>query len=415
LLFQLRGRRERLEPRDQEILRSALRDSDNEISEFAFQLAGERLETDGSLLEELALSATSQGDHAAKVIAHSGAHSAFKSLLTVLEAPDASGRPLLREALAAAYGSRSDAQHLAERQAELAPWLERGAGAKPLAARVALALSLAPVAGARTFVTPWVAELVQEAQAFEEQWRLVQAASELPSETRVDAWLDHTAREAEPWMLRAAALDALALRSRLLAEPLAEHALNDAYPRVRASAVAVLATQPQAFARLQKVVPEDRWFLVRRTALEKLPDSANARIWFVSALRDRAAVVRASAVAALRRVGDSAAWPEIKPLLDNAEEYPEVLAEGVSYARALCVTAAIPSLRGIAVRGLKHDAWSADQDLALSALDALSALGGEAAAWARDHANGPNVPKAVQLSAAAAAARTTACTPESKP
>ncbi|MEY4581875.1 MAG: hypothetical protein RL701_6578, partial [Pseudomonadota bacterium] len=415
LLFQVRAGGERLAPRDRAVLRSALRDSNSEISESAFKLASERFETDGSLLEELALSATSQGDRAAKVIAHSGAQSAFGSLLEILKAPEASARPALREALATAYGNESGDQHLTKRRSELAPWLEHGPSARPIAERVSLALALAPVAAAHALVSPWLAELSQEAQAFSDQWRLVQAARALPSEAHGDAWLDHTARTAEPWMLRAAALEALAVRSRSLAEPLAEHALSDAYPRVRASAVAILAAQPQAFARLQKTVPEDKWFLVRRVALETLPDTPEARRWFVSALQDGAAVVRASAVAALQRVGDATAWPAIKPLLDNAEQYPEVLAEGVSYARALCVTAAIPSLRGIAVRGLKQDAWSADQDLALSALDALSTLGGEAAVWARDHAKGPNVPKAVQLSAAAAAARTTACTPESMP
>jgi hypothetical protein len=81
----------------------------------------------------------------------------------------------------------------------------------------------------------------------------------------------------------------------------------------------------------------------------------------------------------------------------------------VTLARALCVNASIPSLRAVVLRGLQPDAWSQDQELALSALEALSGFGGDAAAWARDHAVGPVIPKEVQLAAAAAVQRTSAC------
>jgi hypothetical protein len=180
---------------------------------------------------------------------------------------------------------------------------------------------------------------------------------------------------------------------------------------VRAVAVSVLAPLPGSVQHLSKSAREDEWFLVRQTALEKLPDGPESRRWFESALKDKTPVVRASAIAALARVRAAESWLQVQPLLDNAEEYPEVLAQGIGFARALCLAAAVPSLRKIVARGIQPDAWTADQDLALSALETLSAFGGEAAAWARDHAVGPTVPKEVQLAAAAAAKRPAACHP----
>jgi hypothetical protein len=123
-------------------------------------------------------------------------------------------------------------------------------------------------------------------------------------------------------------------------------------------------------------------------------------------------VVRASAIRALARVGALEAWPKIDPALQNPEEYPEVISEAVAFSRALCVHAAVPGLQQVVSRGLKPEAWSADQELALAALETLSAFGGEAAAWAQKRASAPVVPKEVQLAAAAAAKRPPACAPK---
>jgi hypothetical protein len=393
-----------VDTRTRDVLRSALRDQDQEISAQALRIASERALPFGpALLEDLAHSATRQGDAAAQVIAHSGAPNALDALLAVLLAPNGSDRAPLREALAVAYQARGPAA-----SETIKAW-SASEPAKPVAARAALVLALSRVPEARAEATALATALVAEAHDFADQWRLVQATMTLPSEPIADAWLDDLAQSAEAWMLRVAAIDSLSQRGSSLAAAAAKRALGDDYPRVRAVGVRVLAPDPTQFAGLAKLAQEDKWFLVRQAALEKLPDTAQARQLFVTSLKDKAATVRASAVQALQRVDAASAWPAVKPLLENAEEYPEVIAAGVAYARGLCVHDAVPSLKAVVKRGMQPEAWSADQELALAALEALSDFGGDAAAWARDHAVGPLVPKEVHVAAAEAAKRPANC------
>jgi len=390
--------------RSEAVLRSALRDGDVEVRMQALKLASGKVPFGGSVLSDLAHTSSVEGDQAAQVLAHSGHPDALQTLLTILVEPGASERPALREAIGAAYQARAKTGAV-----ELAGWLGADAVQKPPAARAALALALASVPAAEQALKQLVSEQAPSAKEFPEQWRLVQAARSAPSDATVDSWLEQLAANAETWMLRSAAIEALHQRSRELGRRAAERALEDPYPRVRAMAVTVLAPLPESIVRLAKNVPEDEWFLVRQAALEKLPDSPQSRAWFESALQDRSPVVRASAIAALARVRAHTSWPHIQPLVDNAEEYPEVLAQGIAFARGLCLQAAAPSLRKLVVRGIAPDAWHADQELALSALETLSSFGGESAKWARDHAVGPSVPKEVQLAAAAAADRPGSC------
>lgn len=402
-LRSLFNRPDAADARTSEWLRSALRDADPEISGQALRIAAsERVPFGAALLTELAHSATRQGDGAADVIAHSGAQGALDQLLTILLDREGPDRPRLREAIAFAYQARGETASSA-----ITPWLD-DAG-KPIAARAALALSLSRVPAARDVTQQLVRASSAQATEFSDQWRLVQAASTLPSEPKVDAWLASLAKSSNVWMVRAATLEALQQRSPERALAAAREALADEYPRVRAAAIRVLASLPAEFDALAKLLREDKWFLVKQALLEKLPGSAQARQLFVEMLQDKTAVVRASAVQALLRVNAAEAWPRIKPLLENAQEYPEVLTAAVAFAHGLCVQAAAPSLRAVVVRGMQPDAWTADQDLALAALEAMSSFGGDAAAWARDHAVGPLVPKEVQVAAAAAANRPASC------
>jgi HEAT repeat protein len=348
--------------------------------------------------------ATPQGDHAAQTIAHSSRADALEVLLRILAEPGASERPALREAVAEAF------QHRGAQSSEvLTSWTGSQGTTKPRAARAALALALSRVPEAGPLALQLVQELVSDASEFNEQWRLVQATRNLPSEPRSDGFLEALAQRAQAWMLRAAAIQALAERKAPSAQATAQRALGDAYPRVRASAVAVLAKSPSGVELLTDQVRNDKWFLVRRAALEELPDSPAARSWFTAALADPIATVRAAAIHALARIGAPEAWPKIEPALQNPEEYPEVIGEAIAFARALCVRAADPSLRTVVARGLKPDAWNQDQELALEALEVLSSFGGEAANWARDRAASPLVPKEVQLAAAAALKQRSAC------
>jgi hypothetical protein len=389
------------DPRAEAVLRSALRDADAEILAAAVKLAQGKVAFGQALLIELAHSATKQGDLAVQIIGHSRRADALEALLAILVEPGASERPKLREALIEAYPTAS--------HEPLRGWTGSEGGSKPRAARAALALALSTVPAAQPVAAQLVAALSADSQEFPEQWRLVQAARNLPSEPSGDGFLVTLAQRAETWMLRSAALEALAQRKAPSLQSVAQHALEDAYPRVRASAVAALSKLPATFETITKTVRQEHWFLVRRAALDELPDSPAARTWFTAELADPIAVVRASAIRALARVGANEAWSKIDPALQNPEEYPEVIAEAVAFSRALCVRAAIPGLQQVVARGLKPEAWSADQELALSALEAISTFGGEDAVWAQKRAASPLVPKEVQLAAAAATKRPPAC------
>jgi HEAT repeat protein len=395
------------DPRAESMLRSALRDSDAEVASAAFKLASGKSPFGQALLTELARSPSKQGDLAVQHIGHSKRDDALELLLAVLVEPGASERPALREALAEAYRSSPERGVTA-----LRTWTGDEGANKPRNSRAALALALSTVPEGHVVATQLVAELSSNAGEFSEQWRLVQAARSLPSDPRGDGFLQTTAERAETWMLRSAALEALAQRKAPSLQSVAQRALDDAYPRVRASAVAVLSKVPAAFDLLSQKARADKWFLVRRSALNELPDSPAARSWFLAELSDPIAVVRASAIRALARVGAIEAWPKIDPALQNPEEYPEVIAEAIAFSRALCVRAAVPGLRQVVTRGLKPEAWSADQELALAALETLNAFGGEDAEWAQKHASSPLVPKEVQLAAAAASKRPSACAPK---
>ena len=402
-LRSLFNRPDAADARTSELLRSALRDADPEISGQALRIAAsERVPFGAALLGELAHSATRQGDGAVAVIAHSGASSALDQLLTILLDREGPDRPRLREAIGFAYQARGEAA-----SATIQPWLD-DAG-KPIAARAALALSLSRVPSAREVTQQLVRASSAQATEFSDQWRLVQAAAALPSDATVDGWLAGLAKSSNVWMVRAATLEALQQRASERALSTAREALADEYPRVRAAAIRVLAPQPAEFDALAKLLREDKWFLVKQALLDKLPSTAQSRQLFVEMLQDKTAVVRASAVQALHRVNAVEAWPQIKPLLENSQEYPEVLTAAVAFVHGLCVQAAAPSLRAVVARGMQPDAWTADQDLALAALEAMSSFGGDAATWARDHAVGPLVPKEVQAAAAAAANRPASC------
>jgi len=389
-----------------ELLRSALRDAAQEVNKPALELARKSGAAGLAVLLDVAHDATPQGDEAAMAFARAGGTAAFEGLLGVLLVQGGSERPALRDALWTAYRSTG-----ATASALLARWLSDAAKAPSIAARAALALALSRLPEAQGDALSLLRVGATTAAEFSDQWRLVQAAAALPSEPATDAWLEALARDAKTWMLRAAALAALQARQSASAPSSAERALSDAYPRVRAAAIKVLGTSSTKFELVAQHAREDKWFLVRAAAVDALPTVPAGVQVMTAALKDKTPTVRATAVRALLRAHAVSAWKAIKGMVENAEEYPEVIGAGIGFARGLCVTAAAPSLQAVVVRGLRPEAWSADQELALAALETLSALGGDAARWARDHAQGPLVPKQVQSAAAAAAAKPGTCRP----
>jgi hypothetical protein len=63
-------------------------------------------------------------------------------------------------------------------------------------------------------------------------------------------------------------------------------------------------------------------------------------------------------------------------------------------------------------RGLRPNAWTADQELAFGALEALTHLGGANAKWALQRSAAPNVPATIRTAAARAVNQLATCQPE---
>ncbi|HEX4355018.1 MAG TPA: HEAT repeat domain-containing protein, partial [Polyangiales bacterium] len=340
------------DPRANEILRNAMRDPDPEVSEHGIELARGKIDGGPALLLELAADATPQGDHAALAFAHSAEPAAFEKLLPLLFDKRGTERPVLRDALALAYrASGTNGRDIATH------WL---ATSPPVAAEAALALALASAPESRETAASIFRASRAASREFADQWRLVECAAALDDEADGDAWLTGLVRESDTWMLRMAALSALQARRSTATVGEAKRALTDDYPRVRANALKVLSSNSPDIELLSRYARDDKWFLVRAAAIESLPNLPNAQAVMVAATGDRTPAVRAVAIHALQRAGVASAWPRIQKLLENAEEYPEVLAEGIAFAKALCVVAAAPSLHAVVERGLQPDAWAPD-------------------------------------------------------
>jgi HEAT repeat protein len=234
-----------------------------------------------------------------------------------------------------------------------------------------------------------VASASPRAEAFEDRWRLVQASRALTAAPEVDAWLASLAKDEERWMLRAAAIEALAERKSEQNARVAAGALRDPYPRVRAAAAAALASHPEVQPLLVEHAVRDRWPMVRAAALDAVASQPGAEPVLRKGVGDASRIGRAAAVRGLTKARIRGAWPLVKARLEDKEEWPEVLTESVRFAAALCIREADEVLLRLLERGIKPDAWEPDADLAVQALEALLKLGGQAAKKATRLANSP--------------------------
>ncbi len=387
-------------------LAQGLRDEDAGVFDAALRAAIGALPASQSVLLAAAAEAGKRGDATALTLARSAPAQALEPLLDAILQNGGSERAGLRLAAAIAL------EHGGETGASAAQrWAEQNVRA-PIAGRAAATLALASVAGSRALAAMLLRASYAEAREFPDQWRLVAASATLPADIEIDAWLAKLAKSADPWMLRAAALQALQARSAADARSVAAAALEDPYPRVRATAIGALASRPDSSELLSRSARNDKWFLVRSAAVSGLAAHPEAQPVILAAVGDRSALVRAAAIHALGSQHAVSAWPTIAPHADDAKEYPEVIAEAVAFAKAQCVKSAGPALQQVVVRGLRPDAWGPDQDLALRALEALSALGGESASWAAQRAKGSNLPEPVRAAAAKAAKADVVCKSE---
>jgi hypothetical protein len=189
-------------------------------------------------------------------------------------------------------------------------------------------------------------------------------------------------------------------------------ALEDPYPRVRAQAAGVLAQASNARDPLTVHATRDTWPLVRAAALESLATQPGNDAVLRKAIDDRNHQVRAAAIRAVTKARIRDAWPQVEPRMKHEGEWPEVIAEAIRFAAALCVREAAPELNAALQRGIKPDAWEPDLDNALLAFDALMRLGGAAAKTALETANHPISPEVFKTAARTQRDKPAACAAE---
>jgi HEAT repeat protein len=217
-----------------------------------------------------------------------------------------------------------------------------------------------------------------QASEFADLWRLVQAARTLPAGEPIDGWLTQLAARDERWMLRAAALTALAERSRERAQTAARAALEDEYPRVRVAAIDALGPRAEAIDALSTHATRDTWPMVRVAAIDTLAELPGTGRVLRAVLDDSARLVRAAGIRGLAHTKQRDAWPLVKRRLEDPEEWREVLVEAIAFAGALCIHDARNALVGFVRHGVVPEANTKTTELGLAALDSLRRLGGEA-------------------------------------
>jgi hypothetical protein len=345
------------------------------------------------------------GDATALAFSRRAPGEAISALLHALEQEAGPARAGLRSALTIACRSK-DGSVLGAVHA----WLNSPSAA--VAGRASLALALAWAAGdeaARALASAVLAAAAPTATEFDDLWRLVQAARILPSDPGVDAWLSNLALHDTRWMLRGSALTALTDRKSVMTVTTAQRALEDDYSRVRVVAARALAQTPSALQALAKHAVRDRWVVVRAAALDALSEFPGAEPLLRRGVADSAHQARAAAIRGLTKARVTTAWPLVKNRLEDHDEAPDVLADAVQFARALCIADAARSLASLLRRGAEPDASSYESDVGLLALGALIDLGGEPAAAALKTARGRAAPTGFRAVAEKLAAQPTVC------
>jgi HEAT repeat protein len=388
-----------------EQLSAALDDPDSDVRAAAFAaLLGAGPEARALLLPRAA-QASAAGDAAATALARQAPREALPALLAALASDGGSERAALREAVEVACQTGGP-----EALPLVREWSETNA--QNVAARASLALALSRAQNTAPLAGELLAADVAHADRFEDRWRLVQTARALPSDAAVDGWLAALAKDDERWMLRAAAIAALAERKAAQRSDVAVAALGDSYPRVRAQAAGVLSSEPSAREPLTLHAMRDKWPLVRAAAIESLAAQPGNEEVLRKGVGDRSHQVRAAAVRALAAAHVRDAWPLVEQRLKSEGEWPEVAAEAIRFAANLCVREAGPQLQAALQRGIKPDAWEPDVDNALLAFDALMRLGGADAKAALDTANLPISPEVFKSAARTQQGKPAACAAE---
>ncbi|HEX5656101.1 MAG TPA: hypothetical protein VFX59_02855 [Polyangiales bacterium] len=352
---------------DREPVRNAILDSarseDPELRDAAIAALERAGEPGHAALRVLVATPGPTGDRAATLLARP---EELPALLAALAAEGGSERSALREAIEAAL--RKDPT-----RAAIAPWV---ASAPNAPAQIALVLALSR-AGLASDGAQLADTLLDKASAFPERYRLARALAFSTPSAASDAWLTRQAAEAQEWMQRIAAFDALVLRNAVNVPVLADKLSHDPYPRVRAASLVPLLIAGRR-AMVDVMLVQDEWPLVRAEAAIALARAPNNRAALESALGDDSARVRRAAVDALTLARSAASWPGVEKRARAATEALDVRMAAVSFAGTLCLPQARGALHDLAARLDAPDATDAETELALEAVRTLHALGGEA-------------------------------------
>ncbi|MET0283060.1 MAG: hypothetical protein ABW352_01260 [Polyangiales bacterium] len=305
------------------------------------------------------------GDRAATLLARP---EELAVLLTALSSEGASERAPLRDAIEAAL--RKDSARAAS---VLPAWRATQPGAS---ARIALALALGQ-AGLPAEAAQLADSALQEATEFADRYRLASALALATPSAANDAWLTHEAVEAQEWMQRRAAFEALARRGAANVAVLADKLSHDIYPRVRAATLTPLLLSGRR-AMVDVMLVQDGWPLVRAQAALALARAPNNRPALETALNDASPRVRRTAVDALTIARSVLSWPSVEKRALSASEAPDVRMAAVTFAGSLCLAQSRDTLRALVARLDAPDATEPETELGLEALRTLHELGGQA-------------------------------------
>ncbi len=316
----------------------------------------------------VALAAAENGEEAAQRLALSREPFDVSPLLAALSGAG-SERPHLR----AAIGSRLGRDPHDASDASIAQWAETAS----VSALASLALGVAETRP--DLARDLVARAAPRATEFSDRYRLALAAQHATRSDANDAWLLDLATRGDPWMLRDTALGALGLRS---GSGIAS-GLADVNPRVRRTAVTLLAGDASASARLVDRATRDPWPLVRVAALESLAHREEEIATLRGRLVDASPMVRERAIQILTARRDRDTWPLLAPVFADDDEWPRVTAAALELASTLCIADAIDAIVLVMHRGTREGAWAPHVDVAVEALRVALRLGGTSAEEAR--------------------------------
>lgn len=394
-------------PEGIDALRRGAMDEAEPVRSSALEALGTLGPPAAEVLGRLVGEAEPVGEAAVRPMLRHPAPVATAAFVAALAQQGASERPSLRDGLGRAVAGNAEAREVFDTWAASDP---------PLAALASAALGLSGQSGARDAVPPVLSQIIGAAERFEDRFRIVLAARELPHEPQVDGWLADLVRGgAEEWMLRAAALDALEHREAPNREAAALDALEDDYPRVRIEAIQILDGRNTHDDRLVHLARRDSWPMVREAAVAALFDRPAGREAVRRSIRDRSPRVRRAALRTVTRAGDREAWSLVRARLEDDDEWPQVTIEALRYVRELCLTDAGELVLGVVRRGMRPGAWAPDVDVAAVAVDLALHLGGETAERAATIAGRESTPSGIRAVLDRGAGRRETCGAASSP